>query len=125
VRNAVVDLLLVRVGFGIRFANALRNHTLVALGVACVFAVFALHAGRVLEEITAERAAHDVVELLLDKLVPVHLVHFFFALTHGTLTTKTQIDLSSVLVHLVEVQLKMNLAARFQREESVNGLVGN
>lgn len=57
--------------------------------MARVLAVFALHAGALEEELAAESAEHDGVELLLDKLVPVLLVDRVLALANGALTTET------------------------------------
>lgn len=110
VRNAMVDLFLVRIGFGVALTDALGNDALVALGVASVFAVLALHAGRVFEEIAAESTAHDVVELMLDKLVAVHLVDFLLALADGALSTETDVDGSSIFVLLDKVHLELDLS---------------
>jgi hypothetical protein len=52
-RNAVVDLLFVGIGFGIGLADTLCDNTWVALLVTCQSAVRALHTSRVLEEVTA------------------------------------------------------------------------
>ena len=41
--DPVIDLLLVRIGFRIRLADTFRNHARVALGMAGIFAVLALH----------------------------------------------------------------------------------
>jgi hypothetical protein len=43
VRNAVVDLFFVRIGFGIALADALGDDARIALVVASILAVFALH----------------------------------------------------------------------------------
>lgn len=47
----MVQLLFIWVGLRIGFADALRNHFWVALLVAGIFAVLALHPRRVLEEL--------------------------------------------------------------------------
>ena len=57
--------------------------------MAGVPTVFALIAGRIEQELVAERAQDDLVELALDELVSVHFVDLIFALTNGTLTTET------------------------------------
>ena len=87
-RNAVVDLGLVRIGLVIGLRNALGDDFAIASLVAGKLAVRALHASRILEQFSAQRAAHDVVELLLDELVAILLVDFFLALTDGTLATQ-------------------------------------
>ena len=51
--------------------------------------VFALIPHRVEQEFAAERAQNDLIELLLHKLVSVHLVHLTLALTNSTLTSET------------------------------------
>lgn len=53
-RDAVVDLLLVGVGFGIGLADTLCDDARVALLVACQAAVRTLHTSRVLEEVTTQ-----------------------------------------------------------------------
>jgi hypothetical protein len=50
-RNTMVDLLLVRVRFGIRLAYTLGYYTGIALCVAGVFAVLTLHSSRILQEV--------------------------------------------------------------------------
>ena len=57
--------------------------------MAGVPTVFALIAGRIEQELVAERAEDDLVELPLDELVAVHLVNFALALTDSALTTET------------------------------------
>jgi hypothetical protein len=91
-RNAVVELRLVWIGFGVRLGDALGNHLWVALLVTRVVAVRALHTGSILEKFATESTSHDVVELLLHELVPILLDHIFFALTDGTFATKTKIE---------------------------------
>jgi phosphatidylglycerophosphatase A len=99
-RNTVVDLGLVRVGLVVGLRDAFGDDFPVATLVACKLAVSTLHASRVLEQFSAEGAAHDVVELLLDELVAILLVDFFFSLTDGSLTTKSVVEclLSFVLL---------------------------
>ena len=97
VRNTVVDLLLVRVGFSIRLADTLGDDAGVALRVTCVFAVLTLHSRRVFEEIAAKSTTHDVVELPLYELVAVHLVNLFFSLTDGALSVETEIERMTIL----------------------------
>lgn len=63
-RNSVVQLLFVWIRLRIRFANALGDHFRIALLVAGIFAVFALHPGGVFEEFSTQSTSHNVVELL-------------------------------------------------------------
>lgn len=74
---------------GVALRDTLGDDLLVALGVASVLAVLALHAGALEEELATERAEHDRVELLLHKLVPVLLVDRVLALADGALTAET------------------------------------
>lgn len=105
----MIDLLLVWVGFGVTLADTLCNHAGIALGMAGVLAVLALHAGGVLEEIAAKRAAHNVVELVLDELVAVHLVDFLLALTNSALSAKSKVNRAAVRVRLDEAHLQLDL----------------
>ena len=57
--------------------------------MACVSTILALVSGSVEQELVAEGAQDDLVELALDEFVAVHLVHLVLALAHGTLTAKT------------------------------------
>lgn len=97
VRNSVIDLFLLGVSLSIRLADTLGDDAGVALRVACILAVLALHARRVLEEVTTERAAHDVVELPLHKFVSVNIVDLLLALANGTLAAKTGTQLALVV----------------------------
>lgn len=74
-----------RIRFRIQFADALRNDFRVALLVACILAVLTLHTSGVLEKVPTERASHDVVELLRDELMAIHLVDFLLTLANGAL----------------------------------------
>lgn len=47
VRDTMIELLLIRVGFCIRFTDTFGDDLGVAFFVACVFAILALHTGRV------------------------------------------------------------------------------
>lgn len=74
---------------GVALGDALGDDLLVAILVARVFAVLALHPRALEEELAAERAQHDGVELLLDKLVAVLLVDLLLALANGALSTQS------------------------------------
>src|SRR5690242_3295596 len=109
--NAVVDLFLVRISLSITLADTLGNNAGVALVVTSVLAIFALHTRRVLKEISAEGTAHDVVKLVLDKLVAEHFVNFLLALSNSTLSAQTEIHLSLVSVFLDETEFELNLSS--------------
>ena len=87
--DAVVELCVVRIRLGIGLSDAFGDNFAVALLVASVLAVCALHACGVLEKIATQGTAHDVVKLLLDKFVTILLDHVFFALSNGSLSAKT------------------------------------
>lgn len=109
-----------RVGVALR--NALGDDLLVAVLVAGVLAVFALHAGALEEELAAEGAEDDGVELLLDELVTVLLVYLLLALANGALSTES----AGVIRTLPNVRLDCarqerrhaNVSDRFDPRES-------
>lgn len=70
-RDPMIDLLLIWICLRVRLAYTLCDDFGVAFSVTCVFAVCALHASRVLEELSAEGATHDVIELLEDELMAI------------------------------------------------------
>lgn len=119
-RNAVVDLLLVGVRLVVRLADAFRDDFWIAFCVARVFAVSALHAGRVLEEIPTKRTPHNIVELLLDEFVTLLFVHFFLLLSDSALTIETDIERTSGTCLLLKAHGEMNPARWFEREPRVN-----
>lgn len=118
----MVDLLLLGVGLGIRLADTFGNNAGVALRVAGIFAVLALHTGRVLEEVTTECTAHDVVELPLHKLVSIHIVNFLLSLANSTLSTQSGAKFSFVVRRLDEVQAQLDLASGLQVEPFIQRL---
>jgi hypothetical protein len=95
-RNPVVEFRLIRIGFGVRLCDALGDHFAIALFMARVLAVRALHSSRVLQEISAQSAPHNVIELLLDKLMPVLFMDFLSPLSNGTFPVQTDVEGSSV-----------------------------
>ena len=64
--------------------------------MTCVLAVFTLHPGGILEEVSAKSAAHNVVELLKQKFMAIQFVDLFLALTNGTLPTQANIKRPTV-----------------------------
>jgi len=103
VRDTMIDLFLITftsVGFGYAFGYDF----LITFLVASVPAVFTLIAESVQQEVIAESTENQLVELLLDEFVPIHLMYLVLAFTNSTLTTKGfHRPLSDVL--LDEVQL--------------------
>lgn len=69
--DTVVQFLLVGICFRIRFADALCDDLWVALFMTCVFTILALHAGRILQEVSAKSTTHDIIKLLQNELMPV------------------------------------------------------
>jgi hypothetical protein len=88
-RYAMVNLALIWIRLGIGLGDAFGDDFAVAILVACELAVCTLHTGSILEKFSTQSATHDVVKLLLDKLVSILLVNFFLAGTNGTLSTDT------------------------------------
>ena len=82
----MVELLFVWIRLCVRFANAFSHDLGVATLVACVFAVLALHTGRILEKLATQGAAHDGIKLLSDEFVAILLRDLFLALSHCTFT---------------------------------------
>lgn len=72
--------------FRIALAHTLRDDLVVALLVAGVSTVLALHPCSLEEELLAERTENDSVELLLDELVPVLFENLLLAFTHRALS---------------------------------------
>lgn len=93
----MIDLLLVGVGFVVGLADTLGDNLRVAFPVASVLAVRALHTRGILEEISAQRTAHNVVELLGDKLVTLLFVNLLLLLAHSTLSVETNIEGTTIL----------------------------
>lgn len=95
--NTVVDLLLVGIRLVVGLADTLGDDLWIALSVTGIFAVGTLHAGSIFQEITTKRTAHDVVELLGDKLVTLLFVNLLLLLSDGTLTVETDIERAAIL----------------------------
>lgn len=110
----MVELGFVWVCFGIRLRNTFSDHPRVALLVTCVVAVSTLHTSRVFEEVAAESAAHDVVELLLHELVTILLDHVFLTLTNSSLSTKADIEWCLILRMFGEGHRKVDAPNWFQ-----------
>ena len=88
-RDPMIDPLSVQIGLGAQFADTSANDLWVALLMASVLAIYALHASS--EKVSAKCAAHDVVEGLHCELVPVLFDYMLFFLPDGTLTIETNI----------------------------------
>ena len=80
-RYSVIQFLLVRICLSVGFANTFSNHFVEASLVAGVFAVLALHASRIFEEVSTQCATHDAIELLNNEFVSILLLDFFFPLS--------------------------------------------
>lgn len=93
----MVDLFLVGVGLVVCLADTLGNNLRVAFTMASILAVCALHTRGVLEEISTQRTAHDVVELLGDELVTLLFVDLFLLLPNSTLSIETNVEWTTIL----------------------------
>lgn len=87
----------IRVRLIVGFTDTLCDNFLIALAMASVLAIFTLHTSSILEKISAERTAHNIVELLSNEFVSLFLVNFFFSLANSTLTVQTNIKWSAIL----------------------------
>ena len=94
--DAMIELLLIRIGFRIRLADAFGDDLRVTLFMARVFTILALHTSGVFKELPAKSTTHDVVELLKHELMAVKFMDFFLALADGAFTVKTDVEGSSV-----------------------------
>lgn len=95
--DPVVDLLLIGVGFIVGLADTLGDNLGVTFSMASILAIRALHTRSVLEEISTQRTAHDVVELLGDELVTLLFVDLFLLLAHSTLSVETDVEWTTIL----------------------------
>ena len=121
----MIDFLLIRISLGVGFANTFCNNTGIAFGVTSVFAVFALHTSRVFEKFATQSATHDVVKLLRDEFVTVHLMDSFFSLTNGTFSVETEIERSPVLDLFDKAEGKVYLSGGLQCKPGIDRLRRN
>jgi hypothetical protein len=92
-RYPVVDFCLVRIRFSIGLSDTLSNNLGIAFLVTGELAIGALHTCCVLEEISAKGTTHNVIKLLLHKLVAILLMNFFFLLADSTFSAETNVVL--------------------------------
>lgn len=88
-RNAMVELFFVWIYLVTSPRNALCDNVRVTLFVTGVLAVHTLVSTSVFEEITTVCTFHDIVKLMLDKLVAVHFMNLLLLLSNGTLSSET------------------------------------
>lgn len=89
VRNTVVDLLLVSLPVGSGFGDTFGDDLGVTPLVTSVPTVLALVTFSGEKQFTTQSTHYGLVELALNELVSVHLMHVTLALLDGTLTTKS------------------------------------
>ena len=119
-RNAMIDLLFVRIGLCVRFADTLRDDFWVARFVAGILTVRALHARSIFEEVSAKCASHDVVESLDRELMPILFDDVFLLLANGTFTTQTNVKAGSLFCLLDKTKREMDSTYGFQSEPGIN-----
>lgn len=95
-RDTMINFLLVGISLVVGFADTFRDHFGITLPMASVLAILTLHTGSIFQEIATKSTAHDVVELLRDKLVALLFVNLFLSLADGTLSVKTDIEGSTI-----------------------------
>ena len=116
----MIDLLFVWVGFVICFANAFCDDLRVAFSVTSVLTVCTLHTSGILEKFSAKSAAHNVIELLLDKLVALLFMDFFLLLADGALSIQAYIEWPSTSSLFLEAHGQMDSASWFERKPGVD-----
>ena len=97
----MVQSLFVRVCLCVGFADTFCNDLSIAVPVASILAIFALHSSGVFEKFAAKRAAHYAVELLCNKFMAILLHYFLFALAHSSFSVQAQVKSSLALIMLV------------------------
>lgn len=112
----MIELLFGGIRVSVGLADTLRDYLGIAFLMACILAVFTLHTSGILEEVAAECASHDVVELLNHKLMAVQLVDLFLALANGTLTVEPNIERSPVFILFGKTHCQLDFSYRFQRK---------
>jgi hypothetical protein len=75
---------------GITLRDTLGDHLLVALLVTSVPTIFALVPGSIEQELAAISAKHNLVKLLWDEFMAIHLVNFT-SFSNGDLTRQTSV----------------------------------
>jgi hypothetical protein len=85
-RYPVINFAFIGICFGVRLRDTLGDNLGIAFLVAGKLAIRTLHTGGIFEEISTKRAAHDVVKLLLHKLVAILFMNFFLLLSNCTLS---------------------------------------
>lgn len=92
----MLDMFLIRIRFGVGFADALGDDLGKAFAVAGILAILALHARRVFEEFSTKGTPHDGVELLDDEFVTKLLMDSFLTLANGALAIEADVKRSPV-----------------------------
>ena len=114
-RNAVIELLLIWICFRIGLADTFCDDFGIAAFMTEVLAVFTLHAGCVLEELSAKSTAHDAVKLLVDELVAVLLLNLLLPLADSAFAPEADIEgsLAPVLLGCRAVSFEMVQGRKF------------
>ena len=98
--DPMIQFLLLGICLGVGLADTFGHDLGVAFLMTGILAIRTLHASGVLQEIPAEGASHDVIELLGDELVSVHLMYLFLSLTNSALAVESGVEPIPVL-HLL------------------------
>lgn len=109
----MIEFLFGGICVSVGLADTLCDYLGIAFLMACILAVFALHTSGILEEVAAERASHNVVELLNHKLMAVQLVDLFFTLANSSLTVEPNIERSPVFVLFSETHCQLDFSNGF------------
>jgi hypothetical protein len=86
---------------GVRFRNAFCDYFLVAFLVTSIPTIFTLIPKSIEQEVVAKGAEHELIELALDELMPIHLVNFILAFPDGSLTAQALRTIQRPLAHVL------------------------
>ena len=110
--DAMIDSILIWIGFIVCFADTLCNDFGVAFLMAGVLAIRTLHPGGILQEFTTKCTAHDIVELLLDKFMTLLLVDLFLLLSNSPLAIQPNVEWSTSTHLFLEAHGQMYSSGR-------------
>ena len=92
---------LYNITYRVRLGDTFSDNLLVTFLVAGISTIFTLISQCIEKEVVAERAQHQLIELLLDELVSIHFVNFAFPFSDRTLTTETARGIQRTLAHVL------------------------
>jgi hypothetical protein len=85
----------------VRFRDTLCDHFLITFLVTSISTIFALIPKGIKQEVVAEGAQHELIELPLDEFVSIHLMHLILAFSNGSLAPKALRAIQRPLAHIL------------------------